>query len=365
MKLVIVGPAFPLRGGIAHHVYRLNKILQDRGHTTQTISYSRLYPRFLFPGKTMQDLSRETLDVDALQILDSMNPGTWIRAVRTIQRLEPAIVLFEWWTPILAPVIGTVARLLRRSGLKCVFECHNVFPHEPTLLDFPMVQYGLSAADAFIAFSRQNVRYLREYFPDTTSLYTHLPAPFSFRGGAGRTGTTILFFGVVRPYKGLDVLLQAMPTVLTEVKCNLIVAGEFYEAIDKYDSMIRRYGLEPFVQVNDRYVPNEEIEVLLEKADVLALPYRDATQSGVLRMALSSGMPVVASEVGAFADEVLDNVNGLLVKAGDRQSLAAALIKYFKEGLGPKFARNIRLADRTGDAHELPEIIESLASSAR
>ena len=364
MNLVIVGPAFPLRGGIAHHVYQLHRALEDRGHLAQIISYRRLYPAFLFPGKTMMDSSKEALDADALQVLDSINPLTWIKAVRTIKKLDPAVVVFEWWTPILGHVIGTVSRLLRRSGLKCIFECHNVFPHERTLLDFPMVQYGLGGAEAFIAFSRKNVSGLRDLFPDKDSYYTALPAVFEHTGNASRAGRTILFFGIVRPYKGLEVLLEAMPIVLRHVDCKLVIAGEFYEPLDYYLSSIRRLGIDQYVEVNDKYVPNEEIPQLLESVDVLALPYRDATQSGVLRMAVSSGLPAIASDVGAFADEIQDGVTGLLVKPGDPESLARALISYFNCGLGPRFAHNLRSTKTGCDAENLAALVESLADPA-
>jgi glycosyltransferase involved in cell wall biosynthesis len=363
VNVVIVGPAFPLRGGIAHHVYQLHRALLVRGHVARIISYCRLYPEFLFPGKTMIDTSKEALDGDASQVLDAINPLTWIRAVRSIRTLDPALVVFEWWTPALGHVVGTMARLLRRSGVKCIFECHNVFPHERTLLDLPMVQYGLGAAEAFIAFSRKNVSRLQDLFPDKPSFYTALPAVFSHSSRSSRAGRTILFFGIVRPYKGLEVLLEAMPIVLGQVDCKLIIAGEFYEPVDKYLSSIRRLGLEPYVEVNDRYVPNEEIPKLLERADVLALPYRDATQSGVLRMAVSSGLPVVASDVGAFADEIVDGVTGLLVKPEDPNSLARAFVRYFNYGLGPKFAENLKPATTARSADELVRIIESLAST--
>jgi glycosyltransferase involved in cell wall biosynthesis len=364
VNLVIVGPAFPLRGGIAHHVYQLHRALKKRGHLPHIISYCRLYPEFLFPGKTMIDSSKEALDAGASQVLDSINPITWLKAVRTIQDLDPALVVFEWWTPVLGPVIGTVARLLRRNGFKCIFECHNVFPHESTVLDLPMVQYGLGGGDAFIAFSRSNVSRLQALFPDKKQYYTALPAVFAHSSNATRDGRTILFFGIVRPYKGLEVLIEALPIVLGQVDCKLIIAGEFYEPLDHYLESVRRLGLEPYVEVNDRYVPNEEIPQLLDRADVLVLPYRDATQSGVLRMALSSGLPAVASNVGAFPDEIQDGVSGLLVEPGDPDSLARALINYFNRGLGPTFAQNLRSAKTAGNADELAALLESLAVSA-
>jgi glycosyltransferase involved in cell wall biosynthesis len=328
------------------------------------ISYSRLYPEFLFPGKTMIDSSKAPLDAQASQLLDSINPLTWLKAVRSVQNLDPCLVVFEWWTPVLGHVIGTVARLLRRSGFKCIFECHNVFPHEGTLFDLPMVQYGLGAAESFIAFSRRNRAVLQDLFPDRCSYYTELPAVFAHSSNATRTGRTILFFGIIRPYKGLEVLLEALPIVRSQVDCRLIIAGEFYEPMDRYLSLIRRLGLEPYVEVNDRYIPNEEIPLLLERADVLALPYRDATQSGVLRMALSSGLPAVASDVGSFSDEIQDGTFGLLVKPGNPDALARALIDYFNCGLGPKFAQNLRSAKTATNADELAVLLESLADAS-
>lgn len=361
MNLVIVGPAFPLRGGIAHHVYQLNKALVDKGHSVHIISYSRLYPAFLFPGKTMLDTSGDPLDAGASPLLDSINPISWIRAFKTIKDLNPALIVFEWWTPFLAPAIGTLVRLLGRRGFKCIVECHNILPHERTLLDLSMVEYGICAASAFIAFSKKNLDYLVELFPQKMSFYTALPAPFSHTSTAARAGTTILFFGIIRPYKGLDVLLHALQIALRSVDCRLIIAGEFYESADRYIKLINQFGLAAHVEINDRYIPNEEIPRLLDRADVLALPYRDATQSGVLRMALSSGLPVIASEVGAFAQEVKPGINGLLVKPDDPDSLAGALIRYFKEGLGPRLAGNLKATHSGKDASELAGIIESLA----
>jgi glycosyltransferase involved in cell wall biosynthesis len=282
--------------------------------------------------------------------------------LRTIKRLEPDLVIFEWWTPVLAPVIGTLARLLSRSGFRCIFECHNVFPHETTFLDLPMVQYALGAAEAFISFSRMNLLPLKELFPEKASFCTALPAPFTVPSQSARAGSTILFFGIVRPYKGLDVLLRALKIVLSRVRCKLIIAGEFYEPVDKYLGLIDRLGLQQYVEIDDRYVPNEEIAALFERADVLALPYRHATQSGVLRGALGSRLPVVASAVGAFCDEVVHNLNGLLVRPGDPDELAAALVRYFKAGLGPQFAHNMSSANATADDAELAGIIESLAA---
>jgi glycosyltransferase involved in cell wall biosynthesis len=315
----------------------------------------------------MRDSSQEAMDARGLQILDSVNPFTWGRAIATIRGLEPDLVLFEWWTPFLAPVIGTVARLLRRAGFKCVFECHNVLPHESMPLSLPLIHYGLATASAFIVFSKQNQAFLRDYFPDTSSFYTPLPAPFTFPARSARSGTTILFFGIVRPYKGLDTLLHAMRIIIAEVKCKLIVAGEFYEPIDKYTSLIRQFGLESVVELNDRYIPNEEIPGFLDRADVLVLPYRSATQSGVLTMALASGLPVVASDVGAFADQVETDVNGLLVRPADPVSLASALIRYFKNGLGPAFAQHLLSAKGPSagpqrGCTELVHILESLGS---
>lgn len=366
MRITIVGPAYPLRGGIAHHVYLLHRSLTERGHSVQVVSFSRLYPGLLFPGKSPIDSSRLKLDPGALPLLDSTNPVTWFRAAGAIKSFAPDAVIIEWWHPFFAPLVGVLGRLLKKSRkprAHLVIECHNIFPHERTPLDRALVSFALSPAARFITHSQSDRKELLALLPGRTVEVSALPSPEEFRrpGGRERDGRTLLFFGLVRKYKGLDVLLAAAAKARARVDCRLIVAGEFYDPVEKYLALIDDYDLREHVTLEDRYIPNEEVSGLFERADVLVLPYLSATQSGVAQVALANGLPIIASRTGGLQEIVADGVNGLLVPPGDSDALARAIIDYFENHLGPAFANNLRSASKETGA-DLAEKIESVAS---
>jgi glycosyltransferase involved in cell wall biosynthesis len=361
VKITLVGPAPPLRGGIAHHIYRLDQQLKERGHHLQVISYKKLYPKFLFPGRTVEDESRLKLESHAAPLLSPLDPRTWIRAFREIAPFAPDAAVIQWWNPFFAPAMGALAAMLKMAGIKTVFECHNVFPHERSLLDLPLLDFVFSTADFFITHSEKDRLDLLSIRQAGRVSVASLPALAEFTGNhkSDRSGRTILFFGIVRKYKGLDTLLRAMPKVLSEVDCRLIVAGEFYDSVEKYEEIIRRSGIEKHVQIENRYVANEEVPALFEEADVLVLPYLSATQSGVAGIAAVNRLPVIASRAGGLEESVRDGIDGLLFPPGDASALADALVRYFREELGPLFSRNIR---SRGDADsQIARIIEEMA----
>jgi glycosyltransferase involved in cell wall biosynthesis len=366
MKITIVGPSYPLRGGIAHHVYWLQKRLTSRGHEVQVISFRKLYPSLIFPGTTETDRSRLKLDAGARALLTPLNPSSWSKAARAVKAFAPQAVVFQWWQPFFAPVVGTLARAFRRARLKVIIECHNVFPHEATPADRHLIRYAFSPADHFITHSLSDRRELETIAPGKKVSVSSLPSPDEFyrQSDPSREGRTALFFGKVRKYKGLGVLLEAMPRVLSEVECRLLVSGEFYDSAEKYRTLIADLGIAGNVQLDDRYVPNEEVPDMFEKADVLVLPYLSATQSGVARIALMNSLPIIAARTGGLSEVVEDKVTGLLFPPGDSRSLAEAMISYFKNNLGPVFAENLKASQETGRDCRLAEIIEAIASES-
>jgi glycosyltransferase involved in cell wall biosynthesis len=364
MRVSILGPAYPLRGGIAHHVYWLRKELNNRGHTVQVISFRKLYPNLLFPGTTQLDTSHLKLDARALPTLTPLNPATWLQAFKQVKAFSPDVVVFQWWQPFFGPLMGTLARLFRRAGLKCIIECHNVISHEGNPLDRLLVRFALSAADDFITHSMKDREDLLAIVPGKEVTVCPLPCLDEFAGPAGESrvsGHTILFFGTVRKYKGLDVLLAAMPKVLLKVKCNLIIVGEFYDSIDKYQKLIREYRLENYVRLDNRYVPNEEVPSIFQQADVLVLPYLSATQSGVARVALSNGLPMIASRSGGLSEAVRENITGLLFPPGDPDALADQIVNYFINRLGQTFSENIRKSSEDSN-QQIINVIEKHTS---
>jgi glycosyltransferase involved in cell wall biosynthesis len=226
-----------------------------------------------------------------------------------------------------------------------------------------MVWYALGAADRFIVHSSSVRAELFEVKPEARVRMVPLSAVDLFRGRVrpDRNRRTILFFGLVREYKGLDVLLQAMPEVLTRFECRLIIAGEFYQPFENYQALIRKLDIERVVQIDNRYIPNEEVPRYFESADVLVMPYRSATQSGIARIAAINSLPIIGSMVGGIAEAIRDGIDGLLIPPSDPKALAQALIRYFEEGLGPKFAQNLLEWSEDDSKGSIVSAVEELA----
>jgi glycosyltransferase involved in cell wall biosynthesis len=367
MKLVIIGPAYPLRGGIAHHIYSLTRELSSRGHQVQVISYSRLYPRIFFPGTTPFDSSQLKLDPGAKAVLDSMNPVTWRRAFHTAQSFSPDAVLLQWWHPFFSLLVGSLGRMLQKAGLNSILECHNVFPHERGPWDRSLLRFAFSPFPSFITHSVANRQDLLTLMPEKTVRVAPLPIlrEFSSRTPQSGNSRTVLFFGIVRRYKGLDILLRAMPKVLSKVDCDLLIAGEFYEPIARYQHLIHDLGVEQKVRIDNRYIPNEEVAELFQQARVLVMPYLSATQSGIAQIAFANGLPVIASRTGGLAEVVIEGVNGWLVPPGDVDALATALISYFSKEAAHPFPFTLQ----TSAENQIPEgigtVIEDLVGRNR
>jgi len=361
MRITVIGPAYPLRGGIAHHVYCLKQELTRRGHSVQVISFRKLYPHIFFPGQTELDVSSAALDAGAEPVLNPLNPITWARACKSVKDFSPALVIFQWWQPFFGLMIGTLVRLFHKKGLRCIIECHNVFPHESTPFDRLLLKFALPPADAFITHSREEEADLLPLVPGKRISVASLPTPGEFFGGTNhaRDGRTILFFGKVRKYKGLDVLLAAMPKVLSQIDCQLLIVGEFYDSIERYRELIHKLELEQDVHIDSRYVPNEEVVGIFDRADVLVLPYLSATQSAVAQIALRNGLPLIASRTGGLSEVVIENVNGLLFPPGNSNALADKIISYFSNNSGPAFAKNIISSSAT-PREDLGQVIEDL-----
>lgn len=355
-----------MRGGIAQHTYLLTDLLRIRGNEVDVISYRRIYPSFLFPGRTVYDPSSLKLDPGAHSLMDTLNPVTWTRTIGRVRRFVPDVVLLEWWNPVLGPALGFIARRLRAAGFKTVYECHNVLPHESHVIDLPLTSWAFSPANHFIVHSESDKSILLKTFPDKHVGVAPLPSPDFFEGNTSdRRGHNILFFGLIRAYKGLEILLRAMPAVLKRVPdCRLVIAGEFYEDKAKYLRIIDELGIIEAVRVDDRYLPNEEIPALFEQADVLAMPYLSATQSVVAEMGIRAGLPIIASRTGGLAETVVEMKNGLLVPPGNADSLAKAIIRYFTEGLGPILSSSNSKSESNRDSG-LVDLVEQLAQAKK
>ncbi len=364
MKFVIIGPAYPYRGGIAHHVYWLARELGRRGHQVRVLSFRRLYPRLFFPGSSQLDLSKFRLDPGASRVLDSLNPLTWHRAARLSKSFTPDVVLIQWWHPFFSPLLGSLGRQFQKAGIETILECHNVYPHERFWLDGFLVHAGLSPFRSFITHSHDDQQTLLKLFPTRTVRVAPLPTlrEFAVDRRQPLSSRIALFFGMVRPYKGLDVLLRAMPKVLEKTNVELLIAGEFYEPIEKYKRLIRELGIDGHVRIDSRYIPNEELGELFRQARVLIMPYWKATQSGIVRMATSSRLPIIASQTGGLAEAVVEGVNGWLVPPGDVDALAGAMVKVFSQDPAVSLLKDSDIPAPPGTEERLVAVIEELAA---
>lgn len=379
MKVALLGPTHPYRGGIAHYTTLLARAFAAR-HDVAMISFSRLYPGFLFPGATQFDASGEAIapPVPAERVVDSLLPWTWLAAGRRLRRLAPDLLIVPWWHPFFGPSLGAAARAARprgESGPKRVFLCHNVEPHEPAPGLRALAAYGLGAADGFLVHARSEAKRLTRYagdrpvrvHPHPSYEVFHAAAPDreGARAALDARGRTILFFGYVRPYKGLADLLAALALARPDSWDLLYVVGEFYEPRERYAEALAHPALRGKVRVVDRYVANEEVAAYVAAADVVALPYREATGSGIAQVAFGGGTPVIATRTGGLEEVVEEEVTGLLVPPGDPSALARAVERYFDEEMAPRLREGVARARGRFTWEALTEALIDLGAACR
>ena len=374
MKITILGTAYPLRGGIAHYNALLASAL-GASHTVDTVTFKRQYPAFLFPGKTQQESGETMIAPPAPQLVDSINPLNWVRVGRLIRDQRPDVLVFKYWLPFFGPCFGTIARIVRSNNhtrILCI--CDNVLPHERRPLDVSFTRYAFAAVDAFIVQSSAVERDLQQLLP--RALYRHVPHPVYNIFGAAidkdkaranlgfKDERIVLFFGYVRRYKGLHVLLQAMPHLLAHFPVRLLVVGEFYDDEQAYREQIQALGLEHAVTIHSDYVPNERVGEYFSAADVVVLPYLSATQSGIAQIAYNFDRPVIASNVGGLAEVVIDGLTGYVVPPEDPEALAQAIAKFYREEREQEFAVQVREEKRKYTWENLVIAIEELGQPA-
>lgn len=354
-RYCFIGPSYPYRGGISHYNTCLIREFSGRAEVL-TINFSRLYPGFLFPGKTQLDESGMLLAVQSSRLIDSLNPLSWIRAARVAAKFAPDAVIFQWWHPFFALALFTVARIAKfRTHARIVFVCHNVLPHERSLVDNLLSRLAFSAADAFVVQSRTDMATLRRLRPHSTAIvhphpiYDFFARSSMTREDARKTigepqGPLVLFFGYIRPYKGLRYLIEALCEVRERVPARLLVVGEFYEDAEPYKKLVEKLGLSAAVRFVDRYVANEEVEQYFAASDLVVLPYISASQSGIVQIAIAFDRPVVVTDVGGLPEAVAPGETGFVVPPRDPKAISSAIVRFFEEGwadrMAPRFAEH-------------------------
>ena len=355
MRICLIGPSYPFRGGLAHYTTLLYRHLRKR-HQVSFYAFKRQYPRWLFPGKTDRDISEAPLQESEVQyILDSINPLTWLDICRRIKQDRPELVIIPWWTSFWSPQFWTITTLVKRfSSAKILFICHNIVDHEAYFFSRICSRAVLNNGHHFLVHSQSDGKRLMELVPSASINHVFHPlydffstgvlAPTEARARLALQGETILFFGFVRPYKGLEDLLRALPLILKHRKITLLVVGEFWEGKEAVVELIQTLKIEHAVRLVDRYVPNEEVGLYFSAADLVVLPYVSGTGSGIVQIAYGLEKPVVATRVGSLPEVVEDGRTGYLVNPGDPKALADAVLRFFLEEKKNEFVENIRRA---------------------
>lgn len=343
-RVFIIGPAHPLRGGLATFNQRLAAEFSAQGASCSIVSFSLQYPSLLFPGKTQYttDAAPENITIEPL--INSVNPYSWVQVGRYLQKQKPDLIVVRYWIPFMGPALGTILRLVKRNKYtKVICIADNIIPHEHRPGDALFTRYFLKSCDGFITMSEKVLSDLRLFEKQKPAqlvqhpLYDNFGQPVSKEAartflGLNATQKIVLFFGFIRKYKGLDLLLRAMAhEVLKKSSIKLLIAGEFYEDANDYLQIIKQNNLENAVILRTNFIPDSEVRYYLCAADAVIQPYRAATQSGVTPLAYYFQKPMVVTNVGGLPD-LLPNGKCGIVCEPDPQAIAEAIVDFYKVG---------------------------------
>ena len=376
MKIIIVGTAYPMRGGIAHYVALLYQKLIQKGHDVTVLSFHRQYPKLLFPGKTQMDTGKELFPVDSHPLLDSINPFSWIKAFFWIRMQKPDCLVFKYWMPFFAPCYATLI-FLSRLFLKIpsIYICDNITPHENHFLNRFLSWLGLLFVDGYIVQSKavQDDLLSRKKAPVYQfvphPIYEIFPEAISKEDARKQLGIhekkVILYFGYIRNYKGLKYIVQAMPDILKKQPVRLIVCGEFYEGEEEILDLINKEKLHDSVTLVNEFIPNENVHLYFCAADLVVLPYVSATQSGIVQMAYYYDRPVLATDVGGLPEVVLNEKTGFIVPSKNSQALSDTVVKFYKNNMEPVFVKHILKEKEKYSWNHMTDAIENLYQSIK
>lgn len=356
MKIVLLGTAYPYRGGLASYNERLARELLREGHFAEILTFTLQYPGIFFPGTTQYSDSPAPEGLKIRKVLNSVNPLSWLKTGRLIRNLEPDILIIKYWHPFMAPCFGTVARIARQNRKKitrviCIFD--NVIPHEKTFIDRMLTKYFTGSIDGAVVMSASvgdDLKTFRINIPVVMSphpLYDNYGSPVSREEAIEKLKLEsdfqyLLFFGFIRAYKGLDLLLNAFADArFRNRKIKLIVAGEFYESDAPYRSLIDNHGIADDVIMIDRFIREDEVAYLFCAAALVVQPYRSATQSGVTQIAYHFEKPMLVTDVGGLSEIVPDGKCGYVVKP-EPSAIAEALDDFFSNNKMNQFAEGVR-----------------------
>ena len=353
-KMILVGTAYPYRGGLAVYNERLARSFQEEGYEVEIWTFTVQYPNFLFPGKTQFSTEPAPEGLVIKRELNSVNPFNWLKVGRKLRKAQADIVVMKFWIPYMAPSLGVVARMARKNKkTKVVSIIDNIIPHEKGVADKPLASFFLKSVDGCETMSKSVLGDVERFNAVKNVVFCPHPLYDNFGEKVSREEALrflqldpdtryMLFFGIIRDYKGLDLLLQAMADDrLKRMKVKLIIAGEFYNNGEQYHELEKSLGLENQLVWHSEFVPDSEVKYYFNACDIVVQPYKSATQSGVTQIAYHFEKPMLVTDVGGLKEIVPDGVVGYVTEV-DPAKIADALIDFFGNDRKEAFERNIQ-----------------------
>lgn len=374
-KIILIGPAYPYRGGNALFVTHTYQSLKNH-FDVRIYNYKLLYPSFFFPGTTQFDKSREKVfQVPSTRVVNSINPFNWLKVASLLKKENADIVVFDWWHPFFGICHGVISFLIRKIYKnKILFITENVVSHEANVLDKFLTRIGLNYSSKFLALSEIVEKEVQHYSKKKKVYRSELPVYDCYKKdevrdinklklelGFAEDSLILLFFGYVRKYKGLDILIEAFPKILSiNQKARLLIVGEFYDDPKEYFKLIKNLKIDDKVKVINQFVPNEDVGNYYQAADVVILPYRSATQSGILNVAYGFYKPVIVTDVGGLAEFVDESKTGFIVEPNSPDAITAGVKKFLSEKEKTDFKTHIKEKNRRNSFKMLPEVFEKI-----
>ncbi|MDR1725221.1 MAG: glycosyltransferase [Bacteroidales bacterium] len=351
MKITLIGTAYPFRGGLASFNERLMEEFSKEGNSTEINTFTLQYPAIFFPGKTQYANSDNNSKIQIYRNINSINPFNWLKVGKKLKCSKPDIIIIKYWMSFFAPCFGTIARIAKKNNkTKIIVILDNVIPHEPRFFDKVFTKYFVRGADAFIAMSNKVLNDLKTFDNKKPKILTPHPLFDNFGEKIEKQQAVnflhnqyesiptekqmirLLFFGLIRAYKGLDLLIEALARKdLQTFPLHLVVAGEFYEDSKPYFEKVKKLGLEQRITFINKFIDDIYVKNYFCSSDLLVLPYKDATQSGVTQIAYHFDLPMIVTDVGGLAEIVPDGVSGYVCKKANKDCLADTILKYCTE----------------------------------
>lgn len=375
MKITIIGPSYPYRGGIALFSNRLAEEFQKEGHEVKIVTFKLQYPNFLFPGKT-QFAEGDNPNLKIERLINSVNPFNWLIVGKQIAKQQPDLVIFKYWMPFMAPCFGKIAKQIKKNKhTKLIGLVHNLIPHEKHSYDKSFSNYFVKQMDGFIALSdsvKNDIKELAGNKPIKVSphpLYDNFGASISREEALKNLGLAtsyqyLLFFGIIRKYKGLDLMLKAFADArLNDGSKKLIIAGEFYEDEAPYREIIKKHNLADNVILANHFIPDNKVANYFCAADIIVQPYKHATQSGVTQIAYHFNKPMLVTDVGGLK-EIVPSTVGYVVEPNEK-AISDALADFYQNNRAAEFTQGAKQEKQKYSWSKMVEALLSLCSSLR